>query len=34
MAWNNVKIGAGGLITGIDIASDGTVVCRADVFGG
>lgn len=32
--WNNAKVGAGGLITGIDIAPDGTVVARADVFGG
>lgn len=31
--WQNLCLGAGGLITGIDIAPDGTAVCRADVFG-
>lgn len=30
--WSSAKIGAGGLITGIDAVSD-TVVARADVFG-
>lgn len=33
IGWKNAKIGAGGLITGIDLAADGTAVCRADVFG-
>lgn len=31
--WRNLRLGAGGLITAIDIAPDGTVACRADVFG-
>lgn len=31
--WSNLKIGAGGLINAFDIHSDGTLVCRADVFG-
>lgn len=31
--WGSAKVGAGGLVTGIDIAPDGTTVCRADVFG-
>lgn len=31
--WNQLKLGAGGWVTGIDIASDGTMVCRGDVFG-
>lgn len=29
--WHTAKIGGGGLITGIDIAPDGTIVVRADV---
>lgn len=29
----DLKIGAGGSITGVDIANDGTLVCCADVFG-
>ena len=32
--WSYVKIGAGGFITGIDIASDGTKVIRTDTYGG
>ena len=32
-AWNPVKIGAGGFITGIDTASDGTMVARTDTYG-
>src|ERR1035437_9304834 len=31
--WRPVAIGAGGQLTGIDIAPDGTKVVRADVFG-
>lgn len=34
LSWQSLKIGAGGLITGIDMAPDGTMVCRTDVFGG
>src|SRR6516164_1096800 len=34
LGWVNMKIGAGGLINAIDIATDGTVVCRTDVGGG
>lgn len=33
MSWRTLKIGAGGFITGIDIASDGTKVVRTDVYG-
>lgn len=32
-AWRELRIGAGGFITGIDIANDGTKVCRCDTFG-
>jgi hypothetical protein len=31
--WGLLKIGGGGFITGLDIASDGTKVARADVYG-
>lgn len=31
--WTPLKLGSGGLITGIDIAPDGTRVCRTDSFG-
>ncbi len=31
--WQTLKIGAGGQLTGIDIASDGTMVVRADTYG-
>ena len=31
--WQPLAIGAGGLLTGIDIAPDGTKVVKADVFG-
>ena len=31
--WKPVKIGAGGWITGIDIALDGTMVARTDTYG-
>lgn len=31
--WATYKIGAGGLITGLDIASDGTRVIRTDTYG-
>lgn len=33
MTWHELKIGAGGFLTGIDIAKDGTKVVRADTFG-
>lgn len=29
--WNTLPLGAGGLVTGLDIAPDGTMVCRTDV---
>lgn len=32
-SWNHVAIGAGGQLTGIDIAPDGTKVVKTDVFG-
>jgi hypothetical protein len=32
-AWKSVKIGAGGWLTGMDIAPDGTMVARADTYG-
>jgi hypothetical protein len=31
--WKALKIGAGGFLTGIDIASDGTKVVRTDTYG-
>lgn len=31
--WKPVRIGAGGWVTGIDIASDGTMVVRTDTYG-
>jgi hypothetical protein len=31
--WKPLKVGAGGLITGIDIARDGTKVIRTDTYG-
>jgi photosystem II stability/assembly factor-like uncharacterized protein len=33
VVWRPLAIGAGGLLTGIDIAPDGTKVVKADVFG-
>jgi photosystem II stability/assembly factor-like uncharacterized protein len=33
MEWQVFKIGAGGFITGIDVADDGTKVVRADTYG-
>lgn len=33
-SWKTLKIGAGGFITGIDIAIDGTKVIRTDTYGG
>jgi hypothetical protein len=32
-AWQTLNVGALGFTTGIDIAADGTKVCRIDVFG-
>lgn len=32
-SWQTLPVGAGGLITGMDITADGTLVARADVFG-
>ena len=32
-AWKPVKIGAGGWVTGIDVAPDGTMVARTDTYG-
>lgn len=32
-AWKTLKIGAGGFLTGIETASDGTMIARADVYG-
>lgn len=32
-AWSPLRIGNGGFIAGIDIAPDGTMVCRADSSG-
>src|SRR5215831_2833564 len=32
--WKPLKIGAGGAITGIDVASDGKLACKTDVFSG
>ena len=32
--WQTLKVGAGGFVTGGDIASDGTNICRTDVGGG
>jgi hypothetical protein len=32
--WQTLPIGAGGFITGLDIASDGTKVIRTDTYGG
>ncbi len=35
MVWREVKLGAGGLVSGIDISPDGaTIVCRTDVHNG
>ena len=31
--WQTLKVGAGGVITGIDVASDGTEVIRTDTYG-
>ncbi len=31
--WQSTKIGGGGWVTGLDIAADGTKVCRTDVGG-
>ena len=33
LEWSAVKIGAGGFVTGIDIARDGTKVIRCDTYG-
>src|SRR6185312_16344003 len=33
VTWRPVALGAGGLLTGIDIAPDGTKVVKADTFG-
>ena len=32
-SWQIRKIGGGGFVTGIDIAADGTKVCRTDTYG-
>ena len=32
-AWKPVQIGAGGFVTGIDVAPDGTMVTRTDTYG-
>ncbi|URD61544.1 Ig-like domain-containing protein [Sphingomonas sp. KRR8] len=32
-AWQTLKVGAGGFITGIDVAPDGTMVARTDTYG-
>jgi hypothetical protein len=32
-SWQTLKMGAGGFITGISIADDGTKVCRCDTYG-
>lgn len=32
--WAPLRVGAGGFIRGIDIAPDGTMVCRTDTYGG
>lgn len=32
-AWKPVRIGAGGYVTGIDVAPDGTMVARTDTYG-
>src|SRR3979411_2964557 len=32
-AWKALKIGAGGFITGIDVAPDNTMVIRTDTYG-
>lgn len=32
-AWKAVKVGAGGFISGIDVAADGTMVARTDTYG-
>ncbi|RYZ93103.1 MAG: exo-alpha-sialidase [Proteobacteria bacterium] len=31
--WHSLKVGAGGFLTGLDIANDGTKVVRADTYG-
>src|SRR5205823_6069132 len=31
--WQTLKVGAGGYLTGIDIAPDGTMVVRTDTYG-
>jgi hypothetical protein len=31
--WKSLKIGAGGLVTGVRMSPDGTLVCRCDVYG-
>jgi hypothetical protein len=31
--WKTLKVGAGGLVTGMDVASDGTTVVRCDTYG-
>jgi hypothetical protein len=32
-AWQTLKIGAGGVLSGIDVAPDGTMVVRTDTYG-
>ncbi len=32
--WENVNVGAGGFVTGLDFADDGGLVVRTDVYGG
>lgn len=32
-SWQQVPVNGGGFVTGMDVASDGTMVCRVDVFG-
>ncbi len=34
LSWHPLKLGAGGQVLGLDIAADGTKVCRTDVGGG
>jgi hypothetical protein len=32
-SWKPVKLGAGGYITALDVAPDGTMICRTDTYG-
>lgn len=34
VSWQRLGIGAGGFVTGGDVADDGTLVCRTDTYGG